>query len=149
MSPAELLWTWLSPFPYSYCWDHSCRTSFKNSSALYCVCCDIWELVAQWTSVAQLVALPSPFAVLKPTPGCPLPSPTTHSIISVALMQGTSLHFLPLWSMVSHREFISAGIWALKPPEDWDYHKRCIPLDECMIQSLELEDGKRNASSGM
>lgn len=29
------------------------------------------------------------------------------------------------------------------------YHKRCIPLDECMIQSLEVEDWKRNASSGM
>lgn len=29
------------------------------------------------------------------------------------------------------------------------YHKRCIPLDQCMIQSLEVEDWKRNASSGM
>lgn len=95
------------------------------------------------SSLAQLVALPFP--------GCPrpLPSPTIHGVISMALLQGMSQRFLPLCYGVSHRQFISAGIWALKPAGEWGYHKRCIPLDERMIRSLELEDGKRNASSGM
>lgn len=124
--PAEMLCRWLGPFSY--------ENSLK-SSALYCGCCDthLNLTVLRWTSGSL----------------CPLPSSTTHSIIGIVLVQGMSQHFLLFCCMGTHRQFILAGIWALKPPGDWGYHERCILCSECLIQSLELRDGKRNASSRM
>lgn len=99
-----------------YCWDCSYQTSLKTSFVLYCGCCDSWELdTQQWLSSVS----PS-----DPHLEVPVPSPALWPTVLSAWL---GRHFLPLCCMVSHRQFILARIWALKPAGDWGYHKKMYP----------------------
>lgn len=48
----------------------------------------------------------------------------------------------------NHRQFILAASWASKPSGGWDDDKGCIPLDECMVQALQLEQRKEMPAQG-
>lgn len=56
--------------------------------------------------------------------------------------------FPDTWLYGNHRQFILAGSCVLKPSGGWDDDQGCIPLDECMVQALQLQQGKEMPAQG-
>lgn len=141
MSSAELLWRCLLPFPEVTAGVPAASPALEIPPSFIVSATVPWNLSPIGDLCFSLSRCSAPH--LKPlSPPQPHHPQQTFGVRDESMFPDTLLHSEPQTVCFSRN-------LGYKTSGRLSYHKRCIPLAQCMIQSLEVEIWKRNASSGM